>query len=240
MEIENIEVYGFKAALRGMRNPMNSWEKSDSSISNALYQSEYLCEASSAFNIETWIIGENDIKLAQSLIKAGTEHSKFMRQIQVWADITAPRYWWSEFDTYKVGVSANSTSTMHKLFDKKKEITLDLFETAGLGEAEINLLNATIDYLMGLRQQYFETKSATKQNLILRNAKCLLPESYLNTRSVNMNYQNLRNMVLQRRFHRLSYEWQQVYLGQFVCSLPYARELIFCGIEEDYDRLNWL
>lgn len=240
MKIEDIEVYGFKAALRGMRNPMNSWEKSDSSISNALYQSEYLCEASSAFNIETWIIGENDIKLAQSLIKAGTEHSKFMRQIQVWADITAPRYFWSEFDTYKVGVSANSTSTMHKLFDKNKEISINDFQTTAYCIEETGCIEIIIECLNDIRKKYLKAKDNEEKNSLLRSAKTILPEGYLNTRTVNLNYAVLRNIMIQRKNHRLKYEWQECFLKNFVCNLPYSKELIFCDYEEDYDRLIWL
>ena len=133
MKIEKTQVFGFESALRGMRNPKNSWSKIDSilldsfnpkkNISHKFYE-----EGIKFSNKEGFLIGDNDLKLAQTLIKAGNEHMKFMRQIQVWTDITMPRYWWSEFDTYKVGTSANSTSTMHKLFNKQSEVTLDLFE----------------------------------------------------------------------------------------------------------------
>ena len=133
MKIEKTQVFGFESALRGMRNPKNSWGKIDSKLFDSFNPKEiinhkFFNEGIKLSNKEGFLIGDNDLKLAQTLIKAGNEHMKFMRQIQVWADITMPRYWWSEFDTYKVGTSANSTSTMHKLFNKQSEITLNLFE----------------------------------------------------------------------------------------------------------------
>lgn len=162
-EFEKTEVMGFKGALRGMRNPMNSWDKSDSHY--GYYQCNvcdhnHLCDKcitsdENNYAIEAPIIGENDMKLAKKLIKAGTEHRKFMRQIFVSVDITAPLYWWKEFDTYKVGTVANSTSTMHKL--ASTPITLDCFEIDDYDDSiftnpeEINYL---IQFLEGLRQTY--------------------------------------------------------------------------------------
>lgn len=167
MKFEKTEVMGFKGALRGMRNPMNSWDKSDSHY--GYYQCNvcdhnHLCDKcitsdENNYAIEAPIIGENDMKLAKKLIKAGTEHRKFMRQIFVSVDITAPLYWWKEFDTYKVGTVANSTSTMHKL--ASTPITLDCFEIDDYDDSiftnpeEINYL---IQFLEGLRQKYLTTK----------------------------------------------------------------------------------
>jgi hypothetical protein len=239
MKIENTEVYGFNASLRGMRNPKNSWNLSDSNTCSKIieYGQEYCdyCEGNSNCNIELFEIGEKDLKLAQTLIKAGSEHMKFMRQIQVWCDITAPRYWWSEFDTYKIGTSANSTSTMHKLFDKNTEIKLNMFEYHV--EAEKQTIISVIKGLNYLRDVYYEVQDQQSKDSILASAKRILPESYLNMRTVNMNYATIRNIIMQRRLHRLKLEWQEIFC-KWVTTLPYARELIFCGLEEEYDRLK--
>ena len=162
MKFENTEVWGFEHSLRGMRNPKNSWNRSDS------YQSDFTNDGKNGF-----VIGENDMKLAQTLIKAGNEHRKFMRQIFVSVDITAPLYWWKEFDTYKVGTVANSTSTMHKL--ATTPITLDCFEIDDYKkdlkcletyDSNIEVDYSTVDFevykfinfLENLRQKYLETK----------------------------------------------------------------------------------
>jgi hypothetical protein len=238
MKIENTEVYGFKASFKGMRNAKNSWHLSDSYSVNCnkdefiLYQGE-----ERNYNLERYIIGEKDLKLAQTLIKAGAEHCKFMRQIQVWCEITSPRYFWSEFDTYKIGTSANSTSTMHKLFDKKTEITLDMFEYHV--EIEKQSILTAIENLNKLRDIYFEVQDQQSKDNVLTSAKRILPESYLNMRTVNMNYATIRNILLQRRHHRLKLEWQECF-GKWVTTLPYAKELIFCGLEDDYNRLKSL
>ena len=229
MKIENTEVYGFKASFRGMRNPKNSWNLSDS------YKGLLL--NSPNINIEEFIMGDKDLKLAQTLIKAGTEHCKFFRQIQVWCDITAPRYWWSEFDTYKIGTSANSTSTMHKLFDKNTEISLDMFEYHV--EAEKQSISYAIKGLNYLRDVYFEVQDQKSKDSVLASAKRILPESYINTRTVNMNYSTIRNILLQRRHHRLKLEWQEIFC-KWITTLPYALELIFCGLEDEYERLKSL
>ena len=240
MKIENTEVFGFRGALRGMRNPKNSWGKIDSCYCEDMP----LCSSCNLYgnfctmkdnNREEFIIGDNDLKLAQTLIKAGNEHMKFMRQIQVWCDITMPRYWWSEMDTYKVGTSANSTSTMHKLFNKQSEITLDLFE---YDEYTKDILLYIIKELNLLRKIYFNSSTQKEKDNILRQAKMILPESYLNMRTVNLNYATIRNIVLQRKHHRLKKEWQDIFC-KWVTTLPYAKELIFCGLEEDYERLRF-
>lgn len=237
MKIENTQVFGFESAIRGMRNPKNSWHLSDSLSNTHWIDSTNHHSTANCFlnnNIEEFIFGEKDLKLAQTLISAGTEHMKFMRQIQVWADITMPRYWWSEFDTYKVGTSANSTSTMHKLFDKNSVITLDLFEYDPYIK---NVILKTIQDLNVLRDKYFESTTQSEKDRILRMAKQILPESYLNTRTVNLNYATLRNIMLQRRHHRLKPEWQYCFC-HWITTLPYAKELIFCGLEDEYERLK--
>lgn len=214
MRIETLKVAGLTEALVGMRNPLNSWHLNDTKDD---------------------IIGEKDLGLAQRLIKAGSEHYKFMRQIQVWVNITAPRYWWSEFDTYKVGTSANSTSTMHKLFDKKTEIKLNMFEVHN--DFEKRIINNLIKELNILRDNYFIAENQEEKNIILTMAKRILPEGYLNLRTVNLNYAVLRNIVQQRKNHRLKYEWQDCFC-KWVTTLPYAKELIFYGMEDEFERLK--
>lgn len=221
MKISKTEVYGFESALRGMRNPMNSWHLQDTIEENGQV-----------------VIGEKDLKLAQTLTKAGTEHCKFMRQIQVWVDIEAPRYWWSEFDTYKIGTSANSTSTMHKLFNKKSEITIDLFEVDTPIEKD-HIVNSVIPTLNDLRDRYLYEEGLTQKDKdkILAIAKRILPEAYLNLRTVNLNYAVIRHIVSQRKHHRLKMEWQEVFC-KWATTLPYSRELIFVGMEDDFERLK--
>ena len=240
MRIDKTEVYGFDSALRGMRNAKNSWDRIDSikfnklSPTRLMVDHKFCKEGLKESNCESFLIGNNDLKLAQTLIKAGTEHCKFMRQIQVWCDITAPRYWWSEMDTYKIGTTANSTSTMHKLFDKQSEITLDMFEYC---DDNKDIILGIIAELNLLRNKYFETSIQLEKDDILKIAKQILPESYLNMRTFNMNYSTISNIVRQRKHHRLKKEWQDTFC-KWVTTLPYAKELIFCGLEDEYDRLK--
>ena len=234
MIFSNTEVWGFEHAIRGARNPMNSWDKSDS-----FYET-----GTDPFTLEDWTateitIGPNDMNLLQRLVKAGPEHRKFMRQIIVSVDITAPLYWWKEFDTYKVGTVANSTSTMHKL--ATTPITLNCFETDDLNinfrlpleEGTVasmeQWLNAVIDGCESLRQKYLKTKDKKYWKELIR----WLPESWLQTRTVTMNYENLLGMCSkrQRRFHKLT-EWSDSFI-EWARSLPYAQELIFIDELED-------
>ncbi|MDY6153550.1 MAG: hypothetical protein SPI06_09055 [Terrisporobacter sp.] len=207
MKITNTEVYGFKAALRGMRNPMNSWHLQDSV--------PYYCMPDILW--DATFIGERDLDLAKRLIKAGNEHCKFLRQIQVWADFEMPLYWWSEFDTYKFNTK-NSCSTMHKLFNAKKEITLDDFVYS---KEDINTLNFIISELNSLRQKYLETKDF---NYVIRG-KRLLPTSFKQKRTVNTNYAELINIYNQRKNHRLKEEWQDVFC-KWCEELPYFKEFL--------------
>ena len=213
MKFENTEVYGFKRALKGMRNPLESWHKNDTVEENGKV-----------------VIGENDLGLAQRLIKSGSEHRKFMRQIFVSVDITAPLYWWKEFDTYKVGTTANSTSTMHKL--ATTPITDECFEMddydavimldEGIVETE-TLWNNIISTLEGMRQVYLRTKDKRIWKEMIR----LLPSAWQQTRTVTMTYENLLAMCSkgQRRFHKLT-EWSKSFID-WARTLPYAQELIF-------------
>ena len=222
MKFENIEVFNFEGAFRGLRNPKNSWSRSDS------YQGDFTNDGKNGF-----VIGENDMKLAQTLIKAGNEHRKFMRQIFVSVDITAPLYWWKEFDTYKVGTVANSTSTMHKL--ATTPITLDCFEADDYdrnlsladnpkdddGLDNISTFEEDIIYVLeNIRQKYLETKDKRYWKELVR----WLPESWLQKRTITMNYENVRNMYFQRKYHKLT-EWSESFI-KWVESLPYAEELI--------------
>lgn len=244
MKFENTEVWGFEHSLRGMRNPKNSWHKSDSFNCLKTPSGRHCSEFCKNFNTdkcymygddggEPFIIGDNDMKLAQTLIKAGNEHRKFMRQIFVSVDITAPLYWWKEFDTYKVGTVANSTSTMHKL--ATTPITLDCFEIDDYdrnlsladnpkdddGLDNISTFEEDIIYVLeNIRQKYLETKDKRYWKELVR----WLPESWLQKRTITMNYENIRNMYFQRKNHKLT-EWSESFI-KWVESLPYAEELI--------------
>lgn len=238
MEFAETRVYNFEKALYGMRHPLESYHKSDS-----YYESlkDYISHEKDD-PIRRYIIGKNDMTLAQKLIKSGTEHRKFMRQIFVSVDITAPIYWWKEFDTYKIGTVDNSTSTMHKL--STTEITLDCFEIddyspdikyMGLQDNgryfNVNI-NSIIGLLENLRLNYIKTKDKKYWKELIR----WLPESWLQTRTVTMNYENLRSIYFQRKNHKLN-EWSgedDNTKGNFIRwikSLPYAKELIMYGEE---------
>ena len=220
MKFENTEVWGFEHAIRGMRNPLESWNKSDSIILMEQDENKDFREVAK--------IGKNDLELMQRLIKAGSEHRKFMRQIFVSVDITAPLYWWKEFDTYKVGTVSNSTSTMHKL--ASTPITIDCFEMDDF--EKINLESQDIVFplettwkslisdLEFCRKKYNETKDKKYWKELIR----LLPESWLQKRTITMNYANILNMYWQRKNHKLT-EWSKSFID-WVRNLPYAEELI--------------
>ena len=208
MKFENTEVYGFKRALKGMRNPLESWHKNDTVEENGKV-----------------VIGENDLDLAQRLIKSGSEHRKFMRQIFVSVDITGPLYWWKEFDTYKIGTVANSCSTMHKIAEK--EFTLDDFSTEHLISDESiptriysakDMMETTIKNLNMFRELYLKTRDKTYWWQLIQ----LLPSSYNQTRNIMLNYEVLANIYRQRKNHKLD-EWREV--CKWIESLPYS-ELI--------------
>jgi len=235
MKFENTEVWGFEHALRGMRNPKESWDKSDSFDCEHSAGRLNGCEVCPINKTclkfkERFIVGKNDLKLAQTLIKAGSEHRKFMRQIFVSVDITAPLYWWKEFDTYKVGTVANSTSTMHKL--ASTPITRDCFEMDDYSDVRFEedddaygILNEQWDRIIYtcelLREKYNETKDKRYWKELIR----LLPESWLQTRTVTMNYENILNMIKYRTNHKLT-EWSKSFMD-WTKSLPYADEFLF-------------
>lgn len=220
MKFENTEVWGFKHALRGMRNPMDSWGKSDS----VFWDNDNLA-VEDRFRIGEYKIGEQDLLLAQTLIKAGNEHCKFMRMIHVAVDVDMPRYWWSEADTYHFNTK-NSCSTMHKLLNNINPITLDMFVIC---EEDRTWWENTVAELEMLRVEYKHVQSTSKDSkkmdrLLLR-AKRMLPEGFLQMRTWDTTYAELRNMYFQRRYHRLNEEWIDTFC-KWVESLPYAKELI--------------
>ena len=197
--VENVDVYGWEAAIRGMRSPMNSWHISDTD-----------------FTVSTPVIGENDMKLMKALIKGGTEHRKFLRMVTVTMDITAPLYWWKEFDTYKVGTVANSCSTMHKIHSK--EFKLDDFSHEHLDMIGEATMMRTINNLNIYRNLYNETKDKHYWWNMIQ----LLPSSYNQRRTVQMNYEVVLNIVRQRENHKLD-EW--IIFTDRLKNLPYVREM---------------
>ena len=200
--IERTCVMNFENAIRGARNPMNSWARMDSTTDEK----------------GNFVLGPNDLDLAKRLAHAGTDHRKFLRQIFVSVDITAPLYWWKEFDTYKVGTVANSTSTMHKIHAKAFE-RAD-FSHDRLDEGGLAALDALIAYLEAEREKFVADK-ADKQ--AWHNMIQLLPSSYNQMRTVTLNYENLINIYYARRAHKLA-EWHT--LCDWILSLPYAEDLI--------------
>ncbi len=204
---ERSAVMNFEGAIRGARNPMNSWHKMDSHYDEN----------------GNYVLGPNDLDLAKRLAHAGSDHRKFLRQIFVTVDITAPLYWWKEFDTYKVGTTANSTSTMHKIH--AKEFTREDFSCDRMDEGGLALLDQVIAYLESERQKFLADKN-NKQ--AWHNMIQTLPTSYNQMRTVTLNYENLINMYYARRNHKLA-EWHV--LCDWITSLPYAQELI-CVKEE--------
>lgn len=261
MKFENTQVWGFDHALRGMRNPKESWNKSDSyesTYANARFSYDWDVEKYQRTFLRyqgndavLFNIGPNDMKLAQALIRGGTEHRKFLRQIFVSVDITAPLYWWKEFDTYKVGTVANSTSTMHKI--QSKPITVDSFEIEDFNPdlkiydnyTVADFAEGTAEDLEALRQKYNDLKN-TDPELAKAYWKELirwLPEGWLQTRTVTLNYENLLAICSksQRRFHKLN-EWSggdNPELTNFIAwarTLPYAQDFIFIDELETHEE----
>lgn len=208
IKIENTDVYGFEAAVRGMRNPMNSWDKSDSAH-------DFQCDECMGF-ARCYKVGENDLALMRKLAHAGDDHGKFARFINVAVDITAPLYWWKEFDTYKVGTVSNSCSTMHKIH--AKEFTLDDFSHEQLLDRGITALEQTIDTLNMYRNFYIESKNKSFWWQMIQ----LLPSSYNQKRTVQLNYQVLNRIYNARKNHKLD-EWHE--FCTWVEKLPYFKEI---------------
>lgn len=206
LKAERISVMNMENAIRGARNPMNSWARMDSYYDDK----------------GDFILGENDLSLARRLAVAGSDHRKFLRQIIVSMDITAPLYWWKEFDTYKVGTVANSTSTMHKIQAKMFE-RAD-FSCDRMSEDALAVLDTVISFLEAERVKFNDTKDRAHWHNMIQ----LLPSSYNQTRTVTMNYEVLINIYYARRHHKLG-EWHV--LCEEIANLPYAKELIL--IKED-------
>lgn len=220
LKISNPEVYGWEAAIRGMRNPMNSWDKSDSVICPGgdrfedCHSNNVCPRESDNFRNDTFCVGSCDYDLMKRLLNAGNDHSKFMRMITVTVDITAPLYWWKEFDTYKVGTVANSCSTMHKIH--AKEFTLSDFSIEHLSEDVIDKpFKDIIDCLNFFRELYNQNKDKSDWWQMVQ----LLPSSYNQKRTVQFNYAVLRNIYHSRRNHKLD-EWRT--FCDFIRSLPYS------------------
>ena len=217
LKIENTEVLGWDAAIRGMRNPLNSWEKSDSQfVRDSDYGCFGVCPCAELVDCDCCHVGPNDLKLMNTLRNAGTDHRKFMRMITVYLDITAPLYWWKEFDTYKVGTVANSCSTMHKI--AAKEFTLEDFSHEHLGYQSIRVLKDTIKVMNDFREEFIKDHEKVNWWQMIQ----LLPSSYNQKRTEMLNYEVLANMYKSRRNHKLD-EWHT--FCDWIESLPYS-ELI--------------
>lgn len=217
LKVENVEVLGWDAAIRGMRNPLNSWEKSDSQfVRDSDYGCFGVCPCAELVDCDCCHVGPNDLKLMNTLRNAGTDHRKFMRMITVYLDITAPLYWWKEFDTYKVGTVANSCSTMHKI--AAKEFTLEDFSHEHLGYQSIRVLKDTIKVMNDFREEFIKDHEKVNWWQMIQ----LLPSSYNQRRTVMLNYEVLANMYKSRRNHKLD-EWHT--FCYWIESLPYS-ELI--------------
>lgn len=228
IKIENVDVHGWEAAVRGMRNPMNSWEKSDSTLclggdgfTDCTINPAGECPRHEDFGQDVFCIGKNDFTLMCKLAKAGAVHGKFMRFIIVSMDIVAPLYFWKEFDTYKVGTVCNSCSTMHKIH--AKDFTLDDFSHEHLDFDGEDTLCGVLYALGGFRDQYLATKDKRYWWQMIQ----LLPSSYNQRRTVLLNYEVLRNMYFYRKNHKLD-EWRE--FCKWIETLPYS-ELITGGAE---------
>ena len=208
INLERTNVMNMDGAIRGARNPMNSWDKMDS-----------------YWDGDKFVLGDNDLGLARRLAKAGSDHRKFLRQIFVTVDITAPLYWWKEFDTYKVGTVANSCSTMHKIHAKAFE--RDDFSHDRLDEGGLALLDATVAYLEAERQKFIADKENRQP---WHNMIQMLPSSYNQMRTVTLNYENLINIYYARRNHKLA-EWHVV--CDWILNLPYWKDICLGGESND-------
>ena len=231
IKIENTEIVGWEAAIRGMRNPLNSWEKSDSKWYSIGIPTNNPAAINDKYLSQKYCIGDNDLDLMKRLRNAGTDHRKFMRMITVYVDITAPLYWWKEFDTYKVGTVANSCSTMHKIH--AKEFTLEDFSCEHLfdtPESEFNdsmdVLKEVVDILNLYRGRF--VKNPHRKDYWWQLIQ-LLPSSYNQRRTVMLNYEVLANIYKSRRNHKLD-EWHV--FCEWIENLPYA-ELITDKVEEN-------
>lgn len=212
IKVESVTVFNFENAIRGMRNPMNSWDKSDSIKCYANGDCPGICKNNKC----GMCIGKNDLDLMHRLYVAGQPHRKYLRQIFVSMDITAPLYWWKEFDTYKIGTTSNSCSTMHKIHDK--EFTLDDFSYEHLDNGGEYILNLIIDHMNGCRIDFLDSKDKDDWWQMIQ----LLPSSYNQKRTITMNYENVVNIIEYRTGHKLD-EWNEFI--DILWELPYVKEI---------------
>lgn len=247
IQFENTKVMNFDGAIRGMRNPLNSWDMSDSAFCSDKFECEgcYLCadEYDGVVGNDPYVLGANDLDLARRLIKAGSDHRKFLRQIFVSVDITAPLYWWKEFDTYKVATVANSCSTMHKIHAKPIELSDFSYDDFDFDDSGLSLKDLFINVVSdceSLRQGFltYDKKARDAEHfteaerkhfravakMYWRGLIQLLPESYNQKRTVTLSYETLRNIRGSRHNHKLS-EWSVGFMT-WIESLPYSEELI--------------
>lgn len=225
IKVENIGVFNFDGAIRGMRNPLNSWDRSDSK--EVLCDDMDCCECIHCVDDECqseigygYQIGHNDLTLMKRLYKGGSEHRKYLRQILVCMDITAPLYWWKEFDTYKAGTTSNSCSTMHKI--QAKEFTIDDFSHEHINPANMNLLKQIINMLNFYRECYNQLVNSDNRKSYWWQMIQLLPTSYNQRRTITMNYENVMSMIHQREHHKLD-EW--IEFVNILKRLPYVEEI---------------
>ena len=212
--IDNVSTCGWEPAIRGMRNPKNSWDRSDSVFNPWDYPT----------------LGCRDLELANALAKGGPVHAKYRRMIDVYLDITAPLYWWKEFDTYKVGTVANSCSTMHTLH--KRDLTLDDFAHDQLTECNKNLLEMVIRNINEARREYIAAPDADSAKQYWYQMVQLLPSSFLQKRTVKLNYEVLHNIYHSPRYNHKLYEWRV--FCEWIATLPYAMELIIDPNNDDF------
>lgn len=208
MDFNTLDVQGFDSAMRGMRNPLKSYDRADSKW---IYDD---------YSDERFIIGHNDYKLAKGLWKCGTEHRKWMRQVIVWVEITAPRYWWSEFDTYKIGTSANSESTMHTIL--KESFNQSQFEWPQFDSSDKTIENLFNEYINSIKliKDLANSKTGKDKERYQQIIKAMLPESFLQKRTICLNYEVLATMYRQRKNHRLP-QWSKDFVS-WIETLPYS------------------
>ena len=222
IKVEHIETFNFEGAIRGLRNPMNSWDKSDSAMclrdmDDCKTEPACHCPKDGDFEADWFCIGKNDLSLMKRLFKGGSEHRKYLRQIIVSMDITAPLYWWKEFDTYKVGTTANSCSTMHKIH--ARPLTIRDFSTEWLEPEAREALLGVLDTINTFRDCYSTSHEKSDWYQMIQ----LLPTSYNQKRTVTMNYENVVSMIHQRENHKLD-EWNE--FVDILKGLPYVKEIM--------------
>lgn len=218
IKIENIQTMGWEGALRGMRNPLNSWDKADSAYASDIERTDTNIAAyGTKLDRYDFVIGQNDLSLCLKLINAGSEHRKFLRMIHVQMDITAPLYWWKEFDTYKVATTSNSCSTMHKI--AAKPFKIDDFSYEHLSELGDRMLEDIVDYMNFWRNRYLENPS---NKLIWWQMIQLLPTSYDQRRTIDMSMETVLNILHQRSHHKLD-EWIEL-CDTMLKQIPYCQE----------------